>query len=97
MGLEQYGGKWLPGMCREFLRGKGSNVKKGQYENKKYIYIYIGQKIGYITNSYFCKKSLIVIKLTFIWSKFLYTSFIYFIYLMRFMKCWFISNAENLW
>ncbi len=31
------------GTCREFLRGRGSNVKKGQYEEK------IGQKIGYIS------------------------------------------------
>ncbi len=27
---------FLPGTCREFLRGRGSNVKKGQYEGKKY-------------------------------------------------------------
>ncbi len=33
------------------------NVKKGQYE---------GKKIGHITILYFCKKSLIVIKPTFI-------------------------------
>ncbi len=46
--------------CREFLRGRGSNVKKGLYElggvywSKDWIHYY------------FCKKSLIVIKPTFI-------------------------------
>ncbi len=42
-------------------------VPQGQgLKCKKKIYIYICQKIGYITNLYFCKMSRIVIKLTFI-------------------------------
>ncbi len=44
-------------------QGQGLKCKKGAICGKN---IYIGQKIGYITILYFCKKSLIVIKPTFI-------------------------------
>ncbi len=53
------------GRAESSFRGRGSNVKKGQFEGDKNI----GQKIGYITILYFCKKSLIAIKPAFFWSK----------------------------
>ncbi len=61
--LPHYCAIHLKEMSLNFIVGPIYLCKKGAICEKK---IYIGQKIGYITILYFCKKSLIVIKPTFI-------------------------------